>query len=517
MTVTGPEALRSLDEALRDIRREEDDIAKRLARSAELVTKIRETENELFRHLAKIRLDSGTQAELGTRLTDAETRAREMLKKHAADLAATEEALKAGDQKIAALTAERAELIAQTGTLQAELKAIADRIESEATQNPEYQRQRTLAQDLTKVAEEALRKTEQAEADRETKGKPYRDDPLFMYLWERSFGTRNYRANNLVAWLDGIVARMVGFPEARPNFAMLNEIPMRLREHAERQQQVAVLARESLTTLANAAIDAAGGKPVRDRLGQATARIAQIDIDMVEAEDHRDDLARQQRDLAQGSDPAFAAAIAALAETLQRHDMQTLLAEARLTHTGQDDTIVQQIDDARSRAVEEESETKDHKARLKTLAARRRELEDIQYEFKKANYDNPRSTFREDKLVGDLLNDFLRGGISAAGYWEQWRRSQNWTGGASPTQYRSRDRDDDDDDDRRSRDSGFNWPDISFGGGSGSRRTGSSSGGSWGRLPGASSGGGFGGGFSRPRTGSSGNRTSGGFKTGGGF
>lgn len=519
MTLTGPEALRSLDEALRDIRREEDDIAKRLARSAELVTKIRETENELFRQLAKVRLDSSTQAELGSRLTDAETRARDMLKKHAAELAATEKALQAEDQKIAALTAERAQAVAEAGTLQGELKGIADRIEGEATQNPEYQKQRTLAEQLTQVAEEALRKTEQAEADREQKGKPYRDDPLFMYLWERSFGTRNYRANNLVAWLDGMVARLVGYPEARPNFAMLNEIPMRLREHAERQQQTAIAARQALTALADAAIDAAGGKPIREKLARATARIQEIDAEMVAVEDRRDDLARQQRDLAQGSDPAFAAAIAALAETLQRNDMQTLLAEARLTQTGQDDTIVKQIDDARSRAIEEESETKDYKARLKTLAARRRELEDIQFEFKKANYDNPRSTFREDKLVGDLLNDFLRGGITAAGYWDQWRRSQNWSGGGYEHEYRAPRRDDDDDD-RRRRDreraeesTGFDWPDISFGGGS-SRR---SSGGSWGRLPGGSSGGGFGGGFSRPRSGSSGSRTHGGFKTGGGF
>jgi hypothetical protein len=224
-----------------------------------------------------------------------------------------------------------------------------------------------------------------------------------MYLWERSYGTRNYRANNLVAWLDGMVSSLVGYPEARPNFAMLNEIPLRLREHAERQQQIAIEARERLTGLANAAIDAEGGKPVREKLETANARIKDIDAEVIAVEDQRDDLAKQQRDLAQGSDPAFSAAISALAETLQRNDMQTLLAEARMTRTRQDDTIVQQIDDARSRAAEEENETKDHKARLKTLAARRRELEDIQYEFKKANYDNPRSTFREDKLVGDLL------------------------------------------------------------------------------------------------------------------
>src|SRR5690606_17162802 len=117
------------------------------------------------------------------------------------------------------------------------------------------------------------------------------------------------------------------------------------------------------------------------------------------------------------------------------------------------------------------------------LAARRRELEDIQYEFKKQGFDNAGSRFGDDKLVGDLLNDFLRGGISAADYWGQWQRSQSWTqrsrpqtpdpwGGASG--------------------GGFQWPDSSFGGGRSRRSSGGGFGGSWGRLP-------TGGGFSRPR------------------
>ena len=67
MSLSGPEALRSLDEALRDIRREEDEIAKRLARSAELVTKMREQEGELLRQLAQVRLDPAIQASLPAR------------------------------------------------------------------------------------------------------------------------------------------------------------------------------------------------------------------------------------------------------------------------------------------------------------------------------------------------------------------------------------------------------------------------------------------------------------------
>jgi len=519
MSLSGPEALRSLDEALRDIRREEDEIAKRLSRSAELVTKFKETESELLRQLAEVRLDPASQAALAGRLSQAEIKAREMLSKHGAELTAAESELQGLDKQIAALAKERTEQAATAEKAQAELKALADRVAVEAVKNPEYAEKRQAAEQLAHIAEESLRKTQQAESDREQKGKPYRDDPLFMYLWERGFGTKNYRENNLIQYFDGLIAGLVRFPEARVNFAMLNEIPMRLREHADRQQQIADAAREGVTKLEKAAVDAAGGRPTRELLEKAEARIAAIDQEMVGAEDKRDERARAQRELAQGSDPAFSAAVSGLAEALGREDIQTLLAEARATETGQDDTIVKQIDEARQRATEEDGDSREQKSRLKTLAARRRELEDIQYEFKKQNFDNPRSTFREDKLVGDLLNDFLRGGITAADYWGQWRRSQNWQGGVQPQP-----RQDSPWGGGNSSGGGFNWPDSSFGGSVGGGRRDGGFGGGWGRLPGGG-GGGFGGGggnsggggFSRPRTGSSGNRTSGGFKTGGGF
>ena len=514
MSLSGPEALRSLDEALRDIRREEDEIAKRLSRSAELVTKFRETESELLRQLAEVRLDPAVQAALTGRLSQAEVKARELLGKHGAELDAAEGELKGLDKQIAALAKERTEQAAAVEKAQRELKTLADKVSVEAVKNPEYAEKRTAAEQLAQVAGESIRKTQQAEADREQKGRPYRDDPLFMYLWERGFGTKNYRENNLIQYFDSLIARLVGFPEARVNFAMLNEIPLRLREHAERQQQIAQAAVDEVTRLEKAAVDAAGGKPTRELLEKAEARIVAIDQEMVAAEDKRDEQAREQRELAQGSDPAFSAAVSGLAEALGREDIRTLLAEARATETGQDDTIVKQIDESRQRAAEEDGDSREQKSRLKTLAARRRELEDIQYEFKKQNFDNPRSTFREDKLVGDLLNDFLRGGITAADYWGQWRRSQNWTGGVQPQQQRQ-------DSPWGGNSGGFNWPDSSFGGGASGGRQNGGFGGSWGRLPGGGFGGGGssggGGGFSRPRTGSSGNRTSGGFKTGGGF
>lgn len=517
MSIRGPDALASLDEAMRDIRREEEEISKRLARSAEKLGKIRENEAELFRQLAQLRLDPAVQGELDGRISTAEGKARELLKTHAKDLAAAEREIAENDETLSRLTTDRAGALKVLEGHQAELKALATRLSATIALDPEFAAKRKQATELAEVAAQSMRKTEQAEVDREQKGKPYRSDPLFMYLWEAGYGTAGYRANNFTRYLDGLVANLVGFSKARPNFAMLNEIPLRLREHAERQIEGARAAEADIDAMETAAIDTAGGKPLRDAMQAAQARIDALDAEIVAAEDRRDEAARMLGTLSQGGNPAFEGALAELATALGREDIQTLLAEARLTRTGQDDTIVAQIDDARARAKEEEGETREQKERLKTLAQRRRELEDIQWEFKKQRFDDPRSTFGEDKLVGDLLNDFLRGGISAASYWDQWRRSQNWSAGTSdwgggvglPNNGRQRSRSPWPD----AGGSTFNWPDSSFGGSSGKTkpRSGGGFGGGW------SGGSGSGGGFSRPRTGSSGPRKNSGFKTGGGF
>lgn len=519
MSIRGPEALASLDEAMRDIRREEEDIAKRLARSAEKLGKMRETEAELFRQLARLRIDPAIQAELDGRISSAEAKARDMLKAHAKDLGKAEAEVAEVDVALAGLTAQRSDALKAFETHQNELKALATRLGPSIGRDPVFAGKRQSATEMADIAAQSMRKTEQAEADRDQKGKPYRDDPLFMYLWQAGYGTASYRANNFIRFIDSKVADRVGFAKARPNFAMLNEIPLRLREHAERGIENAALAEEEVDALETAAIDAAGGKPMREAMAEVQTRIDALDAQIIATEDRRDEVTKVLGQLSQGGNPAVEGALGELAAALGREDIQTLLAEARRTRTGHDDTIVAQIDDARARATEETSETRELNERLKTLAARRRELEDIQWEFKKQRFDDPRSTFGNDKLVGDVLNDFLRGGISAASYWDQWRRSQNWSAGTSdwgggvglPNNGRQR---------ANSPwpnggGSTMNWPDSSFGGGGKSKPRAGSGGGFGGGWTGGSGSGG--GGFSRPRAGSTGTRKTGGFKTGGGF
>ena len=98
------------------------------------------------------------------------------------------------------------------------------------------ERQPVASDDVVRNAEA---KAARAEADRDEKRRPYESDPLFMYLWRRRFGTRDYEASNLVRYFDRKVAHLIGYEAARVNYAMLLELPDRLREHAERLKQEA--------------------------------------------------------------------------------------------------------------------------------------------------------------------------------------------------------------------------------------------------------------------------------------
>ena len=505
MAVSGPEAIRSLDDAVRDIRREESAIGKRLSRSAERVGKIREGEAELFRKLAEIRLSPVVQKQIDGRLSTAEKEARLALKAHAAEITASQNLLKTVDRKIASLATARHETLDKLETAQEKLKIISSKIADVIEHDPAYKTQRAHVDELRAIADESLKKTQLAENNQEQKGRPYREDPLFMYLWERGYGTSSYKANNLARWLDGMVAGLIEYHKARPNFSMLNEIPLRLREHASRQISLAEEAERELDKIEADAIDKAGGGPITKSLNEAQQRLEKLDLDMVASEDERDQLVHKFAQTAEGKDPVFIAAVGNLARALEADDLGELLDDARRTKTKKDDSLVSKISDARARAFDENKESGELRERLKVLERRRRELEDIQWEFKKARFDDPRSQFRKDELVGDLLGEFLRGAITAASYWGQWQRSQSWRAGTN------------------------NWG-GSVGLPRGGRRTNWASQNAprnsqynnskrgrspWGNLP--NRGGGSTKGFSRPRTGSKGSRKSGGFKTGGGF
>ncbi|MDR3471439.1 MAG: hypothetical protein P4M09_07080 [Devosia sp.] len=431
MSLSGPQVLNALDEALRDIRREEDEILRKLGRSAERIAKIRDTEAELLQQFAHGRVEPERETGLTERIIAANAAAREALKHRAAEMAAAAAHLAELDAEHMGLVAERAAALGELDEQQAALRGLSARIGAAIERDPAYGHQQELAASLKTVAATARTKARQADVDREQKGRPYRADPLFTYLLGRGYGTADYKGKGLPARLDAWVARLIGFTTAHPHYLMLNALPAALRAHAERQAGNAAAAEEAMDEIEQAAIDAAGGAAIRRALGDAQQYIAAIDQRITALQDERNAMTAAQTMLTTAEDAVLDRAITALAQALGGSDIQAVILDSRLQRPGPDDPVIAQLDDARLRISEERVDTHDLHARLATLAARRRELEDIEYEFKARRFDDPRSLFRDDDLVSDQLSEFLTGVVSAKTYWSAFRLSQAWDVGTS--------------------------------------------------------------------------------------
>lgn len=426
VTLNGPDALRSIEEALRDIRREEDEIMRRLGRSSELVTKIRAQRGDLMRQLMATRLDQAGRSAVVAEIVEASARALQGLARHDAELDAMAARIAEMDAGIAKASADRAALQIDASERDAQLRALTHKTRPRLGKDADYVTRLNAARELAQAAELSLKRTLEAETEREAKGRGYRADPLFMYLWEKAYGAKTYRANGLVARLDAWIAARVGYAQGRANFALINELPLRLREHAAELQGRAEAAALEVAKIERAAVDSAGGQVARERLGAIVVQIAALDRAIAEIEDRRDEAMRAQRDLAEGGSVAYAQSFKALSDLLARADVLAVVTEARTAPKGQDPTILMQLDDLDRRSDEEEDEAEEQRSRLRTLAARRRDIEDLLFEIKAQGYDNPHSRFADDDLAGDALNVFLRGEISLGGYWDRWRMSQKW-------------------------------------------------------------------------------------------
>src|SRR5262249_53558262 len=103
--------------------------------------------------------------------------------------------------------------------------------------DPEWRAAEATTDEAKKNTAKEKKKDSLLETKRAQKQKPYEDDPLFMYLWNKKFGQSEDQSFYIVRYFDRMVATLTGYLGARANYAMLLEIPMRLREHANAKQK----------------------------------------------------------------------------------------------------------------------------------------------------------------------------------------------------------------------------------------------------------------------------------------
>jgi hypothetical protein len=409
--LTGRETLFSVERAISGARGEEGRLDAALRSAMEEAARLRREEAEGFRALAQVRLDAMMRERVIGGLDATEQRAVAMIDRHRTEmegLARRRDEAQGALDRAEADKHERDEQLAEAlDALDGQRERTAERMKADSA----WAAAKAAVETARKIAANADEKASLAEADLATKGKPYENDPLFMYLWSRKHGQAGDTSGPLVRFLDRKVARLVGYLEARANYAMLQEIPARLRDHARNKQGDVEAAQARVVAIERQALVADGIEPLEQKVaaGHAAMKAAEDAVAAATAELQEIEAVRQKA-LAAGEDAVYDRAANLLAEELARENLQQLYQEAVRTPSKADDRAISTISAAREGLQKADAEVAEIRTEIRAMAERRSELEGARDRARRGGYGDPRGTFGGNQdMIGEVIGGILGG------------------------------------------------------------------------------------------------------------
>ena len=423
---SGRETLASIEEALDDIKAQERRVQQELEEVSRERGEIAARRLEAFRSLATIRARNALADGV---IDEADNLSGEVRTILLARLKTIEQLHRRRDEA----DAERASLVRKLDELNARIANLEEKLDHFAVQARDNLRNdagyRSLVEEygnISSMLEKATAKAEQVARDEEEKGRPYRSDTLFMYLWNRKFGTADYQASGLIRLLDEWVASLVRYSDARANYAMLTEIPIRLKSHAEQLGRLASETRAKLDEVERLKTqELAGGdliaelKNAREEQTRQNGQLASVTAELTET-------GNQLGLYAKGEDQSLQDAVQRYAAFLEKETLQRLMSDAFSTRTREDDALVANIRELGGNLEALQRKSEDRRKQLDRLFDKRQELIRLSANFRRAHYEDTGSEFRDDPDLEDLLKLLVRGAISAAEYWARAESQQQW-------------------------------------------------------------------------------------------
>ena len=425
---TGRETLGSIESTIAKLHREESQLDAALRSAVGDSDRLRKERAEALRELARVKLDEIAAGRLVEHLDAGERRAAQILDEYRGRIASISERRETLLKEVTKVQAERDAAAKLVETALDAVEALRADVEAKVKALPAWQQAKAANDAVDAVATEAEKKAALSEADLGAKRKPYDDDPLFIYLWRRGFGTGRYNSGNFTRLMDRMVADFIGFGDVRANYAALTEIPLRLREHASVRRAAATEKLTALSEVERRAMLDAGIEPKERALAEARGKLAGADKAVEDRQGALRKLDEERGTLVTaGTNPAYEEALATIALADSKDQLAALYQEARRTPTSADDAIVRKLETIDAAVAKADSEIAGLRRTAQDLAHRRLEVEQVRDRFRGAGYDHPHATFGNGDAIADTLKqvlagaaggilwDILRGGYSDRG------------------------------------------------------------------------------------------------------
>ena len=423
---SGRQTLQGIEEALRDLKTQESQLEKEMEDANARRTTLVAERLEALRRLAAARTRDAMADGVINEADNLSQRVR-------ASLAARLRTISQLKERQQQAEAERVRHVEAQDALTQRIAVLEDRLDllaNEARQglasDPVFAEMVADHKALDETLQRATQKADQVARDEHEKGAPYRGDPLFMYLWQRRMGTPAYAATGLVRVLDEWVAGLVRYRDARANYAVLTEIPVRLRAHAEDLNRQTEAAKAEIDVRVAAKTRELAGEDLAGELTREREQQAELAKSLEAITSELAETGAQLLTYAKGEDQSLQSAVAAYAQLLEREPLRSLISDAASTQTREDDEIVEEVGRLAKELAELEAGVAGRRRRLDQISERRIELARLSSNFRRQRFDDVGSEFSNMPRTEDLLQLLLRGAITAAEYWIRMQQQQQW-------------------------------------------------------------------------------------------
>ena len=431
----GRDQLAIIDQHIATARRDMQTGHSRLETANQQVAEVRNQLVQEYRRLAEFRLDELAAGQLISQMDETDRTVLKLLERRSQAVDQLEREIEQSQAAQAELEQERSRLVRHRDELLKQIDEAAAEIKEQLGRQEAYRKLEEKAAEESSRAERAQKKASQAEADREEKGKPYRQDPLFMYLWQRRYLTPDYSGGGLPRMLDGWVAKMINYADARSNYYMLTELPLRLREHADRQEGLAAQEVQKLRDMEAAALEV---EPIsrNKELLQSVQKSLEESESRIEAEEKRHaSMLEQRSDHASGSDELSQQAIELQVSEIKNDSLTNLYMQAKMTNNPDDDLIVSRILALQEKEQTLLAEMQNLQSQIHQQQKNYREIDGLRRRFRRRNYDSDHSVFPGGFQLAALLSLLMSGRASGGEVWDRIDREQQFRRPRTPVDF----------------------------------------------------------------------------------
>ena len=423
--LSGVQTLRNIDSTLKSVKNEIHRIDAELSILSNQLADNRRQQGMIILELAKVRLGALTEGSIIDRISSADKRALVLLEKRQEAFKKLESDIDSQQIKQQQLEQLRQELLEKNNQIAQQLAEKEARVQAELIENDEYQTALQRAREADGVADEAERKAQESADSLDEKGKPYQNDELFMYLWNRRYGTTDYKNHNpLTRMLDSWVARLAKYNDNRANYWNIQEIPKRLEQHAQNIRDQADALITDIQVIEKAFLEKAGAHDIKQALENAQHEIENCDADIDQAEQQENSLLNTRAQFASAQDPHMQESLNVLRDALQHQNLTGLSQLVAATPSYEDDDLLKDLHQYQSTFHSIKEDINDLRRAHDEKLRRLQELETVRKNFKRHRYDDVRSGFGNDALISNVLGHFLEGLVSGAEVWRVLQRNQ---------------------------------------------------------------------------------------------